>query len=120
MPKERKPGWEYYKSEFNDEEFALHKESGWVYFEKGAKYSPEELRIIKESGVMLDDLTHKVKTIIKGDIVGYERGAGTTNKGKPVESGGGKNTANDSNISGKISENISVSQNDENGDYFIF
>ena len=73
MPKERKPGWEYYKSEFNDEEFALHKESGWVYFEKGAKYSPEELRIIKESGVMLDDLTHKVKTIIKGDIVGYER-----------------------------------------------
>jgi hypothetical protein len=81
MPKERKPGWKYYKSEFADgEEFALHEESGWVYFEKGAKYSPAELKIIKDSGVMLDEGTHKVKTIIGGEIVGYEKGKAKMNE----------------------------------------
>jgi hypothetical protein len=30
MPKERKPGWDYFFSEFFNEEFAVHKETGWV------------------------------------------------------------------------------------------
>lgn len=73
MPKEQKPGWEYYYSELLQEEYAVHIETGWVYWKNGARYSPEEVKLVVESG-SLDIGTHRVKTIIKGEIVGYENG----------------------------------------------
>jgi hypothetical protein len=109
MPKKRKPGWKYFYSELLKEEFAEHEESGYIVFEKGAIYSPEEIKIIVESG-SFDLATHKVKTVIKGEIVNNEQG-------KQVES---SDTADNSHNSGKISENSGVSKNDENGDYFIY
>jgi hypothetical protein len=69
MPKERRPGWRYYYSEILGEEFAIHIETGWVYFAKGARYSPDELNIIEESGRTLEPEVHRVKTLIGGDIV---------------------------------------------------
>ena len=72
MPKERKPGWKYFKSEFFNEEFAIHEDSGWVYFENGAKYSPEEIKLLADNNLQMDMATHKVKTVIGGEIVGIE------------------------------------------------
>jgi len=86
MSKEKKPGWTYYKSELFNEEFAIHDETGWLYFENGARYSPEEIKIIVESG-NLDLATHRVKTLIEGEIVTYGNGTETENKRKPVENG---------------------------------
>jgi len=69
MPKEKKPGWLYYKSNFFNEEFAIHKDSGWVYFEKGAKYSPEEIKLLSDNNLQMDLATHNVKTVIPCEIV---------------------------------------------------
>jgi len=69
MPKERKPGWVYCKSDILGEEFAIHESTGWVYFEKGARYSPKEIAVLSNAGAKLDMATHNVKTIIKGEIV---------------------------------------------------
>jgi hypothetical protein len=69
MPKEKKPGWQYFFSEYLNEEFALHEETGWVYFEKGARYSPAEFDLMNKHGSQIDLATHKVKTIIGGELV---------------------------------------------------
>ena len=104
MPKEKKPGWQYYKSEFFDEEFAIHIETGWVYFEKGAKYSPAEIKLMTDNGEKLDMATHKIKTIIGGELVAYER-KGTDDKGKSVTGGAGKNPDNAKHTGGVIQGN---------------
>jgi hypothetical protein len=81
MPKELKPGWDYFG---NDNpiglEYAVHKESGWVYFEDGVKYSPEEIRILIESGAPASKSVHIVKKVFDGEIVRYEQGTGTNDK----------------------------------------
>ena len=73
MPKEKKPGWEYFKSEFFNEEFAVHEATGWVYFQKGARYSPDEIKLIGENGLQMDKASHLVKTILGGEIVRHEK-----------------------------------------------
>jgi hypothetical protein len=69
MPKELKPGWVYVN---NDNpiglEYAIHKETGWVYFEDGVKYSPEEIKILIESGGPASKELHTVKKIFQGEI----------------------------------------------------
>jgi hypothetical protein len=103
MPKERKPGWLYFKSLSLNKEYAFHKESGWVYFEDGVKYSPEELKLMDENGATIDAATHNVKLVFKGsEVVGYEPRARTNDKGKQVKSGGGKNNAVNSNSGAKV------------------
>ena len=54
MPKERKPGW--------------------VKFENGAMYSPEEIKLLTDNNLQTDRATHRVKTLIGGEIVGFEKG----------------------------------------------
>jgi hypothetical protein len=103
MPKELKPGWVYVN---NDNpiglEYAIHEETGWVYFEDGVRYSPEEIEIIIKSGGPVSKSLHTVKKVFQGEIVRYEQR--TNDKGKPNESGGGKNIDNNTNPNGKISE----------------
>jgi hypothetical protein len=84
MPKELKPGWDYFS---NDNpiglEYAVHKESGWVYFEDGVKYNPEEINILIESGNPVSKSLHTVKKVFQGEIVRYEQGSETNNKESP-------------------------------------
>jgi hypothetical protein len=106
MPKELKPGWIYIH---NDNpiglEYAIHEETGWVYFEDGVKYSPEEIKILKflfKSGDPISKSLHTVKKVFQGEIVRYEQE--TNDKRKSDESGNGKDTNNDTHTSGKIPE----------------
>ena len=72
MPKERKPGWVYVLSDAIKKEYAFHIETGWVYFEDGVRYSPEELQIISEGcGTLTPDI-HNVKLLIGGEVVKNE------------------------------------------------
>jgi hypothetical protein len=73
MPKELKPGWVYVnKDNPIGLEYAIHKETGWVYFEDGVRYSPEEIKIL--SGVPASKSLHTVKKVFQGEIVRYEQG----------------------------------------------
>jgi hypothetical protein len=75
MPKEKKPGWKYYFSEYLNEEFAIHEASGWVYFQTDhgiVKYSPGEIELMNKHGSKIDHASHKIKTLIGGDIVKIE------------------------------------------------
>ena len=119
MPKERKPGWIYCFSKTLEEEFAFHKKTGWVYFERGAKYSPEEIKMIKENGGTIDFETHKIKTVMKGEIVKYDR-IGTDDKGKSAESSTGNNKSIDLNPGGKISETAGTAKKDESELFDIY
>jgi len=107
MPKEKKPGWKYFYSEYFKEEFAIHEASGWVYFEKGARYSPEEFILLEKSGKQMDIESHRLKTIIGGEIVGYE------------QKGTNSITA-DPNLGDKVPKAGKISIVDADGDYFIF
>jgi hypothetical protein len=105
MPRELKPGWDYFnKDNPIGLEYAIHKETGWVYFEDGVKYSPEEIRILIESGGPASKSVHIVKKIFDGEIVRYESGSGTNNKGKHDKGGGGNSINNNSASSGKVPE----------------
>jgi hypothetical protein len=84
MPKELKPGWVYVnKDNPIGLEYAIHKETGWVYFEDGVKYSPEEIKILIESGGPASKSLHTVKKVFQGEIVRYEQGTGTNNVESP-------------------------------------
>ena len=75
MPKEKKPGWQYFFSEYLNEEFAIH-ESGWVYFQTAngiVKYSPAEIELLNKHGLKIDHASHRVKTLIGGEIVNIEQ-----------------------------------------------
>jgi hypothetical protein len=119
MPKELKPGWIYFN---NDNpiglEYAMHKETGWVYFEDGVKYNPEEFKILIESGGPVSKSLHSVKKVFQGEIVRYEQE--TNDKGKPDESGGGQNTFNNTPSGGNIPENATTSPESKNGELDIF
>jgi hypothetical protein len=80
MSKKRSPNWKYIYSDYFKENIAIHKETGWVYFEKGAQYSPEEIKLLADNGLQFDIATHNVKTIIGGEIVGIEK----TPEKKPI------------------------------------
>ena len=80
MPKEKKPGWDYFYSEALKQEFAIHKDSGWVYFSDGVKYSPEEIEVLQQEGGKIDSSVHNAKKIFQGEIVKNENG--NTNSGK--------------------------------------
>jgi hypothetical protein len=83
VPKERKPGWLYFKSEILNKEYAFHKETGWVQFEDGVRYSPEELKILDEGGAAIEPALHNVKLVFKGsEVVNYEPAARITDKRK--------------------------------------
>jgi hypothetical protein len=105
MPKELKPGWVYVN---NDNplglEYAIHKETGWVYFEDGVKYSPEEIKILIETGgPPVSKGLHVVKKMFQGEIVRYE-GKGTDDKGKSDKNGGGNNTGNNTDTGKEVPE----------------
>jgi hypothetical protein len=108
--KEQKPGWEYYHSEKLNLDYALHKKTGWVYFEDKVRYSPEEIKILHDSGT--GEVTvelHNVKKIFEGEIVRYESRTGTTDKRKQDESGGGEDNNNNTNPGGKVPETTGTS-----------
>jgi hypothetical protein len=80
MPKELKPGWIYFQDDnLIGVEYAIHEESGWVFFADGVKYSPDEIEILKESGGC-SKAAHNVKKIFQGEIIRYETEAGTNEK----------------------------------------
>jgi hypothetical protein len=95
--------------------FALHKDSGWVYFEDGVRYSPEEIRIINADGIgEINPSVHSAKKVFKTDdlhlteIVKYE--------GKRD----GKNNTVNSDTSGKIPPIIEHSPKAEQRELGIF
>jgi hypothetical protein len=104
VPKEHKPGWEYYTWKEPDLDFAIHKKTGWVYFSDGTRYSPEEIALLKKNNAQITEELHRVKKIFQGEIVGVvnEPGTGATDKRKSVESGGGKNNPVNSDSGKKI------------------
>jgi hypothetical protein len=118
MPKELKPGWIYIN---NDNpiglEYAIH-ETGWVYFEDGVRYSPEEIRILKESGGPASKSVHNIKKIFNGEIVRYEQK--TNIKGNPGESNTDKNTFNNTPSGENMSENATISSQPEQEELDIF
>jgi hypothetical protein len=85
MPKTLKPGWIYVnKNSPIGIEYAIHKETGWVYFEDGVKYSPEEISIIIESGGRVSKSLHTVKKVFQGEIVRYEQGTHNEESTGPI------------------------------------
>jgi hypothetical protein len=100
VPKEHKPGWLYFKSDILNKEFAFHEETGWVYFEDGVRYSPDEWRILGEAGGIVEPALHNAKLVFGGEIVRYEPGTGTIDKGKSDERSGAENK-NDNSSSGE-------------------
>jgi hypothetical protein len=84
MPKELKPGWIYVNNRNPiGFEYAIHEKTGWVYFEDGVRYSPEEIKILIESGGPVSKSLHTVKKVFQGVIVRYEQGIGTNDKENP-------------------------------------
>jgi hypothetical protein len=119
MPKELKPGWVYVnKDNPIGLKYAIHKETGWVYFEDGVKYSPEEIKILIESGNPVSKSLHTVKKVFQGEIIRYEQG--TNDKGKSDESGGGKNTNKNTPSKGNISKNQETGPGLEYGELDIY
>jgi hypothetical protein len=121
VPKELKPGWTY----FTDDnliglEYAVHNETGWVYFSDMVKYSPEEIKILKESGITPTKQLHRVKKIFDGEIVRYEPRSGTTDKGKHIESGGGKNNSVNSDSGPKVPETTGSRETVRDGELEIY
>jgi hypothetical protein len=106
VPKEYKPGWEYYTWKEPDLEFALHKETGWVYFLDGTRYSPEEITLLNERNAKITEEIHRLKRFFRGEIVEVtnEPGTGTANERKSVERGGGENNLINSDTDRKISD----------------
>jgi hypothetical protein len=102
MAKPLQPGFVYIDSVVLDQRIAFHKKSGWVFCEDKypngelVKYSPKELQVIYDTGEPLALGVHIVKKVFIGEIVGYEKGSGNDNPGKPdagrVEDGSANNT----------------------------
>jgi hypothetical protein len=118
MTKEKNPNWIYVYCEYLNETYAIHKETGWVHFEKGAKYSPQELALYGK-GETLEPAVHAVKTIIGGEIVSHE-GKRTVNERKSNESGSGNNKSNDPDPYGKIPETAGITKTDESELFDIY
>jgi hypothetical protein len=69
---DRKPGFIYIYSDTLKEEIAFSKKTGSLWCEDGVKYSPEEIVILAESGVVIPLQVHLLKKIFKGsEIVRY-------------------------------------------------
>jgi hypothetical protein len=89
MAKPLQPGFVYIDSAVLQQRIAFHKKSGWLFCEDKypngelVKYSPKELQIIYDSGEELAIGVHIVKKIFTGEIVGYDKGTGNDNPGKP-------------------------------------
>jgi hypothetical protein len=119
--KERKPGWVYVKDDNPmGVEYAVHIETGWVYFADGVRYSPEEIKILVESGGPVSRELHTVKKVFQGEIVRYESGSETNIEGKRNEGGGGKNNAVNKNTGAKIPDINGTKPQSENGELEIF
>jgi hypothetical protein len=120
MPKELKPGWVYVN---NDNpiglEYAIHEETGWVYFEDGIKYSPDEIKILIESGGPASKSLHTVKKIFQGEIVRYD-GKGTDDKGKPDDYGEVQSESNNTSPGTKIPEIAGNSPSIRQGELDIY
>jgi hypothetical protein len=101
MAKEHHPNFIYVYSDVFKQEYAVGKKTGNVTFADGVKYSRKEIEIMAAVGMGLSPAEHEVKKIIGGEIVSCER-AGTGDKGKPVESGGAKDTGNAGNTGGEV------------------
>ena len=109
----RKEGWKYFKSEALNLEFALHEESGWVYFSDGVQYSPVEINILHEGGIKIDRAIHNIKLIFGGEVVRYETKTNNNNIA-------GENSPDSRDTGGKVSETTGNGDRDENGDLFIY
>jgi hypothetical protein len=121
MPKEQKPGWLYAKDDNPiGVEYAVHIETGWVYFADGVRYSPEEIKIIQQWGGPASRDIHIIKKVFNGEIVRYESGSGTNIEGKCNEGGSGNNNAVNQSASAKIPDTNRISPETENGELEIF
>jgi hypothetical protein len=101
MAKKRNPNFIYVYSEVFKQEYAVGRKTGDITFADGVKYSRKEIEIMATAGMGLSPAEHEVKKIIGGEIVSCER-ARTGDKGKPVESGGAKDTGNAGDTSGEV------------------
>jgi hypothetical protein len=133
MPKEYKPGWLYTRKDNpTGEEYAIHMETCWVYFkddkEKITRYSPEEIKILASGGLSVPStshdkdlaLVHRVKKIFDGEIINYEPKSGTTDKGKPDESGGGNSNVINQNSGGEVPANTGAGAGNEGEELDLF
>jgi hypothetical protein len=69
MPEAQKEGWTYSYSPALGMEIACHQSSGRVYCEDKTKYSPQEVQLMRDTGLTADPLTHAVKRLFGGEIV---------------------------------------------------
>ena len=108
----KKEGWQYFKSEALNQEFALHEETGWVAFADGVRYSPDEINILHEGGISIDRALHNVKLILGGEIIRYET--------RTSNNIAGENSPDNRDTGRKVSETTENGDRDENGDLFIY
>jgi hypothetical protein len=77
MAKPPQPGYIYMDSAIIGQRIAFHKSSGWVFCQdtypdgKLVSYSPAEIEILKKAG-NVDLMTHLVKKIFSGEVVGFD------------------------------------------------
>jgi len=96
MAKNYKPD-EFYYGNYLDQEIALSKKSGWLYFEDGTKYSPQELELIEKAGGVLDKATHMIKKTFNGELVDVKQSTRET-----IETGQRASAINNKNSGEKI------------------
>jgi hypothetical protein len=118
---EEKPGWLYFLWKEPSLKFAIHEKSGWVYFEDGTKYSPQEIELLRKTGSQLTPELHRVKKVFNGEIIGVENdGTGRNDKDKPGESGLGKDTIDNLPPGPKIPETTGGGPAVKNGELEIY
>jgi hypothetical protein len=122
MPKkERQPGFIYMKSEALEQEIAFSEKSGWVFCEDGIRYSPGEIKIMKDGGQDIITLgVHNVKKVFNGEVVKVERNIRGNGQAKSIESGTGNGIHDTTNPGEKISDANRAGQGCGGGELDIF
>jgi hypothetical protein len=118
--REREPGFIYMESKILKQEIALSEKTWRVYCEDKVQYRPQEISIIYEAGIEVDLCIHLVKKVFDGEVVKIERNVGTNGQAKPVESGGGTDTPNNSSAREKVQGTNEVSSGAKDGELDIY
>ncbi|MDR1174090.1 MAG: hypothetical protein LBK83_01300 [Treponema sp.] len=71
MPKEFRPGWNYFYSDVLQQEIAVHIKTGEVYCEDRTVYKPEEIAIMQAANQEASPGVHLVKKVFKGTITNF-------------------------------------------------
>lgn len=66
--------WRYKESETLRQTVAYDRISGWLFCQDGTKYSPAELRLLKDTGGTAEGLSsvHAIKKLFGGEIIAVE------------------------------------------------